>query len=236
MKKIYMFFLLLFAAGCSPKPELLFDGSSFDGWRGYDRSDVPGAWSIEDGALKVNGARPGDTLRDGGDLIYAAKKFKNFELELEWKISKGGNSGIHYLGQEVKGEPLYISAPEYQVLDNENHPDAQYGIAGNRQAASLYDMIPAEPQNTLPYGQWNKTRIVVKDKHVAHYQNGKKVLEYRLGSPEWETLLNNSKFGSERWPEAFGLMIRCGEEPGYIGLQDHGDDVWFRNITVRELN
>ena len=128
----------------------IFDGKSLDGWRGYGKDKVPSRWIIEDGCLKFCGTGTGEgQTGEGGDLIFA-HKFKNFELELEWKISKGGNSGIFYLAQEVTSkdkdgnevlEPIYISAPEFQVLDNANHPDAKLGKDNNRQAASLIQEI-----------------------------------------------------------------------------------------------
>lgn len=216
---------------------VIFDGKTFNGWRGYNRKDVPGKWTIEDGAIKFNGTGGGEAQsKDGGDLIFD-QKFKNFELELEWKISKGGNSGIFYLAQEVPDQPIYISAPEYQILDNENHPDAKLGVDGNRKSASLYDMIAAVPQNQKPYGEWNKTKILVYKGTVVHYQNGKAVVEYHLWTPQWKELLDNSKFSKEKWPMAYDLLLNCGGEnhEGYIGLQDHGDDVWYRNITVKAL-
>ena len=134
---------------------VIFDGKTLNGWRGYGKDKAPSRWTVEDGAIKFNGSGGGEAQTgEGGDLIFA-KKFKNFELEMEWKVSKGGNSGIFYLAQEVttqkdgktKYEPIYISCPEYQVLDNTNHPDAKLGVDGNRQSASLYDMIPAEPES-----------------------------------------------------------------------------------------
>ena len=126
----------------------LFDGKTLTGWRGYGMDTAPKAWGVEDGAIKLKGSGTGEGHgANGGDLIFS-HKFKNFQLELEYKISKGGNSGIFYLAQEVttkkdgkdQMEPIFISAPEYQVLDNANHPDAQLGKDGDRQAASLYDM------------------------------------------------------------------------------------------------
>lgn len=216
----------------------IFDGKTFEGWRGYNRTDVPGKWIIEDGAIKVNGSGGGEAQsKDGGDLIYATKKFKNFELEMEWKVSKGGNSGIFYLAQEVPGEPIYISAPECQVLDNENHPDARLGVDGNRKSTSLYDMIPANPQNAKPAGEWNKVKIMVYKGTVVHYQNDKVVLEYHLWTDQWKDLLDKSKFSKDKWPLAYDLLLNCGgpNREGYIGLQDHGDDVWFRNIKIKEL-
>ncbi|GAB6395034.1 MAG: glycosyl hydrolase [Bacteroidales bacterium] len=213
----------------------LFDGATFTGWRGYLKDKVPGRWIIEDGAIRLNGSGGGEAQeQDGGDIIFA-KKFKNFELSIDWKVARGSNSGIFYLGQEVKGQPLYVSAPESQVLDNDNHPDAQLGVDGNRKSSSLYDMIPANPQNAKPAGEWNNTTITVYKGTVIHKQNGKVVLEYHLWTPQWTELLQKSKFSQDKWPIAFALLNNVGgnAREGYIGLQDHGDDVWFRNIKVK---
>ena len=137
---------------------VIFNGKDFTGWRGYGKEHVPTKWTIEDGAIKFNGSGGGEAQDgDGGDIIFAYK-FKNFELQFEWKVDKGSNSGVFYLAQEVQTkdptsgemrmEPIYISAPEAQILDNENHPDAKLGKNNNRQSMSLYDMIPAVPQNS----------------------------------------------------------------------------------------
>ena len=225
---------------------VLFDGSSLEGWRGYGKDEVPTRWSIEDGCLKFSGTGTGEGQQgDGGDIIFA-HKFKNFELSFDWKVSKGGNSGVFYLIQEVTTEkdgetilePSYISAPEYQILDNANHPDAKLGKDGNRQSASLYDMIPAVPQNQNAYEQWNEGKILVYKGTVVHSQNGENVLEYHLWTQQWTDMLQASKFSQEKWPLAFELLNNCGGEnhEGYIGFQDHGDDVWYRNITVKVLD
>jgi len=219
--------------------QLIFDGSTFKGWRGYGKDSVPNAWSIDSGAIIISGSGKGEAgALQGGDIIFADKKFKNFTLSLEWKVSKGGNSGIFYLAQEIEGKPIYISAPECQVLDNQFHPDAQMGVDGNRQSSSLYDMIPAKPQNANPHGEWNKVEIMVYKGTVTHKQNGVVVVEYHLWTPEWKTLLDSSKFSKDKWPDAYDLLINAGGEnhEGFIGLQDHGDDVWFRNIKVKEMN
>ncbi|WP_291861935.1 DUF1080 domain-containing protein [Marinilabilia sp.] len=210
---------------------LLFNGEDFDGWRGYGKNIVPGAWTIEDDAIKINGSGEGEAgAQDGGDIIYG-KKFKNFELQFDWKVSKGGNSGVFYLAREFDELPIYRSAPEYQILDNVNHLDAKLGKNGNRQSASLYDLIPANPQNSKGWGEWNSGSVTVKEGVVTHKQNDEIVVQYNLWTPEWEQMIENSKF--KGWEE----MINAGGEEhlGFIGLQDHGDDVWFRNIKLKEL-
>lgn len=221
---------------------ILFDGTSMKGWRGYCKDYIPSKWNIKDGALHFNGRGEGE----GGDIIFT-HQFKNFIYEVEWKISEGGNSGIFYLAKEsatiskdgkIQYQPIYVSCPECQVLDNERHPDAKLGATlGIRQSTSLYDMIVAEPQNANPAGEWNKIKIVVKNGNVTHYQNGVKVLSYKLWGKEWIDLLQKSKFSEKSWPIAFELLKNCGGEgqKGYFGFQDHGDEVWFRNIRVKVL-
>lgn len=232
--------LVAFSCGNSSADEGwidIFDGKTFTGWRGYNRQDMPTRWTIEDGAIKFNGSGAGEAqAKDGGDIIFD-QKFKNFELEFEWKVAKGSNSGVFYLAQEIPNQPIYISAPEFQILDNENHPDAKFGVDGNRKSASLYDMIPANPQNSKPYGEWNTSSIIVYKGTVVHNQNGQNVVEYHLWTPQWQELLDNSKFSKEKWPVAYDLLLNCGGDnhKGYIGFQDHGDDVWFRNIRVKPL-
>ena len=226
---------------------VIFNGNEkMQGWRGYGKQHIPSRWIVEDGCIKFCGTGLGEgQTAEGGDIIFA-HQFQNFILELEWKVSKGGNSGIFYLAKEtarkqedgsLRFEPIYISAPEYQVLDNVNHPDAMMGIAGNRQSASLYDMIPAAPQNQNPFGEWNKARIMVYKGTVVHAQNDVNVVEYHLWTDQWTDMLQKSKFSAERWPIGFELLNNCGgdEHKGYIGLQDHGDDVWYRNIRVKVM-
>jgi len=220
---------------------ILFDGKTLNGWRGYNRNDIPSRWSVDkaENAIKFTGVIEGETVEKGskGDLIFG-RKFKNFEFSIDWKISKGGNSGVMYLGKEIKGKPSYISAPECQVLDNENHPDAKLGINGNRKSSSLYDMIPAVPQNAKPYGEWNNTTIIVDNGNVSHFQNGEKVLSYTLWTPEWIELLQGCKFSHDKNPLAFELLSNVGgtNREGYITLQDHNNDVWFRNIKIKILD
>lgn len=214
--------------------ELLFDGQTMDNFRGYCREDVPAAWIVEDGAIHLTGSGKGEAGADNGGDIITRKMYQNFELSLEWKISEGGNSGIFYLAQEkcgndsVAAEPIYKSAPEMQVLDNEKHPDAKLGKDGNRQAGSLYDLIPAKPQNAKPVGEWNKVVITVYKGTVIHNMNGENVVEYHLWTDDWKNMCADSKFAE--WPD----FVNPAAE-GYIGLQDHGDDVWYRNIKIKEL-
>ena len=205
---------------------LLFDGKTTDMWRKYDTTIFPSGWEISDSAIHCIGSGKGEAGQ-GGDII-TKDKFSNFELTLDWKVAKGGNSGIFYLAQEIHGEPIWKNAPEMQVLDNEGHPDAKLGIDGDRQAGSLYDLIPAVPQNAKPAGEWNSVKIMVFKGTVVHYQNGEKVLEYHLWTDEWKKMCAESKF--KDYPE----FINTATE-GHIGLQDHGDDVWFRNIKIKKL-
>ena len=212
--------------------QLLFDGETpSNHWRGYcDKAFPDSGWTVENGALKVMGSGAGEAGGAGGDIV-TKEKYSNFELKLEWKVSKGGNSGIFYLAEEQCGEDgaaIWKSAPEMQILDNENHPDARLGEDGNRKAGALYDMMPAQPQNTKPHGQWNSVRILVYDGTVAHFQNGEKILEYHLWTEDWKEMVKNSKF-----VEYDGFADVAKE--GYIGLQDHGHDVWFRNIKIKEM-
>lgn len=209
----------------------LFNGNDFTGWRGYGRADIPTAWVIEDGAIKIKGSGQGEAgAKDGGDIIYD-QKFKDFELTFEWKVSPGGNSGVFYLAQEIKGDPIWKSSPEYQILDNAKHPDAKLGKDGNRQSASLYDLIPANPQNSKPAGEWNTGGIMVYKGTVVHKQNGENVLEYHLWTDDWKKMIEASKF--KGWTN----FINAGGDAkeGFIGFQDHGDDVWFRNIRIKPL-
>lgn len=205
----------------------IFDGKTFTGWRGYNKSTFPErGWEAKDGILHCIGSGAGEA-GGGGDIIYD-RKLGNFELSLEWKISEGGNSGIFILGQEIPNEPIYKSAPEMQVLDNDRHPDAKLGVNGNRKAGSLYDLLPAVPQNAKAVGEWNTVNILCYQGTVVYNQNGANVVEFHLWTDEWKKMCANSKFKDWEW------FINTARE-GYIGLQDHGNDVWFRNIKIRIL-
>lgn len=206
---------------------LLFNGENFDGWRQCNGDAMPANWEIDDDAMKVftgEGKKEGQGAR--GDILYPAKKFENFELSIDWKSSPRGNSGIFYAVREVPGKPIYYAAPEIQVLDNENASDNKID---SHLAGSLYDIIPADPKTVNPAGSWNTVVIKVNDGHVTHTMNGKKVVSYTLWTPEWDEMVQNSKFKNfEGWTEGIA-------KEGYIGLQDHGYAIWFRNIKIREL-
>lgn len=220
----------------------LFDSESLKGWRGYGKDHLPDKWLVDKDLLFFNSSGTGE----GGDIIFTFP-FRNFELELEWKISKEGNSGIFYLAREIttksmegkdRVEPIYLSALEYQVLDDEHNPDAKLGNNNNRISGALYDIVSAEPQNSKGFGKWNKARIIVRHGHVIHELNDVKVMECQLWTPEWKNKLQASKFSETKWPLAFELMNNREEKhrQGYIGLQDHGHDVWYRNIRIKILN
>jgi len=208
---------------------LLFNGNNSEGWRGVNKADFPAGWEVVDGTLHCKGSGMGEAgAEEGGDILYG-KEFSNFHLKFEWKIGEGGNSGVFYLGKEVEDWPIWKTAPEFQVLDNDKHPDALLGENGNRKAASLYDLIPANPQNTKPAGEWNTAEILVYKGTVVHKQNGETVLEYHLWTDDWNQLVARSKFPSLN-PDWANVA-----KSGYIALQDHGDDVWYRSFKIREL-
>ncbi|WP_300999998.1 DUF1080 domain-containing protein [uncultured Duncaniella sp.] len=211
---------------------VIFNGKDFTGWRGFGKDHVAEKWTIDSVGNMHFASGPGE----GGDILFG-HEFENFDIMFDWKVSEGANSGFFYLGQEVVDGQLipymFMSAPEYQILDNVNHPDAKLGVDGNRQSASLYDMIPANPQNSKPWGEWNSGRVVVNKGHVEHYQNGEKVVEYDIFTPEWTERLQGCKFSETAWPEAFVLMNT--PHSGYVAFQDHGDEVWIRNVRIKEL-
>lgn len=215
--------------------KLLWDGKTTNGWRGAKLDIFPEkGWKIEDGILTVLNSG-GYESRNGGDIV-TTKLYKNFELEVDFKLTKGANSGIKYFVQPDlnKGEGSAIGC-EFQILDDEIHPDAKLGVAGNRTLASLYDLIPANalfynPSETTSKRQnkydWNRAKIVVDGNNVTHYLNGIKVVEYIRGTQMWKALVAYSKYNV--WPN-FGEF-----ESGNILLQDHGDEVYFKNIKIKE--
>lgn len=193
---------------------LLFDGMSTAGWRAYGADSMPAGWQAINGSL-TRVSRAAD--------IITTEQFGDFELTLEWRVEPRGNSGIFY--RAVEGlEWIYHGAPEYQVLDDAGHPDGRREITS---AGSDYGLYGTPRGVVRPAGEWNSTRIVAKGAHVEHWLNGRKVVEYEQGSPDWAARVAGAKFAA--WPQ-YGKAMR-----GHIGLQEHGGRVEFRNIKIREL-
>jgi hypothetical protein len=217
--------------------QLLWDGTSTQGWRGARSDRFPDkGWTVANGELKVLKSGGAESAH-GGDIV-TTKKYKNFILEVDFKITKGANSGVKYFVNTDlnKGEGSAIGC-EFQILDDVNHPDAKLGTNGNRTLGSLYDLIRANAREYAPYlpqekyfngiDQWNRARVVVNGKKVEHYLNGVKVVEYERDTQLWRALVSYSKYKS--WP-SFGEY-----ELGNILLQDHGDEAAFKNIKIKEL-
>ena len=217
MKKQILFFMAIFMIASSVNAEwtVLFDGEKVNGLRGYKQKGLPDSWVIVDGTMKTI---PGH----GVDLI-SENVYKNFELELEWKVPKGGNSGIFYFATE-EGIHIYESAPEMQVLDDATHTN---GKAALTSAGSLYDLIAASASVVKPVGEFNRVRIKVQDNHVEHWLNGIKVVDYIYQSEHMKALIAKSKFKT--------MPLFAKASSGHIGLQgDHGE-IWYRNIRIRKL-
>ncbi|WP_194778266.1 3-keto-disaccharide hydrolase [Pararhodonellum marinum] len=209
--------------------KLLFDGQSSTGWKGAYKENFPEeGWHVRDGTLIIEGADGGESTNFGD--IVTIEKFKAFDLAFDFKMTEGANSGVKYFVTLSEGNTGSAIGLEYQILDDEKHPDAKMGRDGNRTLASLYDLIRAEKESRFlrPIGEWNKGRVLVTpDNQVTHFLNGKKVLSYTRGSEEYRALVANSKYNI--W-EDFGEA-----EEGHILLQDHGDEVHFKNIKIKPL-
>lgn len=209
--------------------ELLWDGETTKGWKGARLDDFPeNGWTIEDGILTVL-ASGGQESAAGGDIV-TEQAYEDFEMKVDFKLTKAGNSGIkYYVDTDINQGPGSSIGLEYQILDDEHHPDAKLGNhEGSRTVASLYDLIQADPNKPINrVGEWNTAHIISKDNHVEHWLNGVKVLEYERGSEDFRKLVAESKY--DQWPE-FGEL-----ETGRILLQDHGDRVSFKNIKIKEL-
>lgn len=205
----------LTAAEKSAGWQLLFDGNTMSQWRNFKKNTLNPQWQIEDGAMKLS-------AKNGGDIVTKIS-YQHFELQLDWKIAAGGNSGIFVRVNET-GNTIYAQAPEIQILDNERHPDNKLP---SHLAGSLYDMIAAPPTAHQSAGQWNKVKIRLEHDQLTVWQNNVQTAAILINSPQWQQLLAKSKFAN--WP---GF---AATQQGHIGLQDHGDVVWFKNIKIKEL-
>ena len=208
------------AGGLTPEEQQegfrsLFDGTTLNGWRAF-RGQDHSIWTVQDGMIYQAGG-------DGADLI-TTDEIKDFELRLDWRIAPGGNSGIFYRATE-EYDQIYWSGPEMQVLDDARHPDGHNRLTS---AGSAYGLYAAPAGVVKPAMEWNAVRIIVRGNHVEHWLNGQKVVEYELGSPDWTAKVAASKF--HEWPH-YGLAPQ-----GHIGLQVHGNEVWYRNLRIRVLN
>ncbi len=194
---------------------LLFDGRTTTGWRGYRKQGIPAGWQARDGALT--------RVASAGDIVTTGK-YESFDLTWDWKIAPGGNSGVMYHVTEELNEP-YETGPEYQILDDQRfRPD---GLSLLTSAGACYALYPIPRHLAKPAGQWNHSRLLVDHGHVTHWLNGVKAAEYTLGSPDWDRRVTASKF--KEWPQ-FGKAAT-----GFIDLQDHGSEVAYRNLKIREL-
>ncbi|PTX43355.1 uncharacterized protein DUF1080 [Christiangramia gaetbulicola] len=205
--------------------QVLFSGNDLDSWQTYNRDSISSQWKIEDGVISFAPAEGDKRIKE---YLMTKDKYESFELQIEWKISEGGNSGILWAVQEMdKYDEPYYTGPEIQILDNQKHPDAKNGL--NRTAGALYDMVPPSEDVTKPAGEWNKEVIHIDHKNNKGWVklNGVKVTEFPVHGEGWENMVKDSKFSD--W-EDFGT-----NQKGYIALQDHDDKVWFRNIKIKEL-
>jgi hypothetical protein len=203
-----------------PKWDILFDGKSTAAWRGFRREDFPSkCWAVEDGALRTIA---GCDRADQRDIITKVK-YRDFELKLEWRVALGANSGIMYLVSEDENA-TWRTGPEMQILDDANHVD---GKNAKTSAGALYGLIAPVNKTLRPVGKYNQVRIIVRNGHVVYRLNGRKVLEFDLGSDALAAMIADSKF------KTFPRFAKNLE--GHIALQYHGDDVWYRNIRIRKL-
>lgn len=204
----------------------LFDGSTLNGWHTYGKTEPGKAWSVDSGAIHLSAAAKKNYQTDGGGDLVSADEFENFDLKLEWNISKGGNSGIIFYVQEdtSKYKETWNTGLEMQVLDNNGHSD---GKIPKHRAGNLYDLIAANPETVKGPGEWNQAEIIANKGQLDLYLNGTKVVSTTLWNDDWKKLVAGSKFKDM---PGWGTFTK-----GHIALQDHGNDVWYRNIMIKKL-
>jgi len=207
----------------------LFDGEMLDGWKRYNADEIGPLWTVEDGAIKCDGTGHGEGSPDIGGSLITVQTFGNFDLELEWKISEGGNSGILYhIVEKPEYSHAYVTGPEYQVCDDGTDPVTEE--TANKKAGSNYDMYAAPADKKLnPVGEWNTARIIYNDGKVEQWLNGEKVVEFDENSADFQERFSKSKWASGDYP------YWNTYKDGSIGLQDHGAQVWYRNIRIKRL-
>jgi hypothetical protein len=203
-------------SGNDSNVEVLFDGNSLDQWRGYNQEEIGKGWKITDGILEFDGT-------GGGDIV-TKNEYENFEFSFDWKVSPGANSGVMYRVTLGDSAP-YLSGPEFQILDDSKHADGKNELTS---AAALYGLYKCENKELKDVGEWNTSKIVQRGNKIEHWLNGKKVVTAEIGSEDWKKRVADSKF--KDW-EKFGVSPK-----GRIALQDHGNKVWFRNISIKQLD
>lgn len=229
MKKYLLAATLFVAIGFSASAQTkkkgfvkLFDGKTITGWHTYNKTGVGSAWDVEDGAIHMSPTKKG---KDGGGDLVTDQEYSNFHLKLEWKVAPKANSGvIFFVHEDKKYGQTYLTGPEMQVLDNDGHPD---GKITKHRSGDLYDMIKSTSEPVKAVGQWNKAEIISDNGKLTLILNGVKTVTTTIWDDNWKALIAGSKFA--KW-EGFGTY-----KTGKIALQDHGDEVWYRNISIKEL-
>jgi len=230
MKQYIYLVIIVLISGCSSTSKTktpkgftsLFDGKTTTGWHSYNKKNVGSAWEVQDGALHMNPSKKG---KDGGGDLVTDKEYTNFHFKAEWKVAPNANSGIiFYIHEDPKYSQTYLTGPEMQVIDNDGHPDAK--ITKHR-AGDLYDIVKSSSEPVKALGEWNKAEIISNNGNLTLILNGVEIVKTTMWDDNWKALLNSSKFA--KW-QGFATF-----KTGKIGLQDHGDEVWYKNISIKEL-
>lgn len=224
--RLFSLLALMLLVSCDDGWVEIFDGETLNGWKRYNKDDIGPLWQVQDGMIFFNGAGGGEGSGENGGTLITIKQYDNFEWTVDWKVSPGGNSGLLYhVVEKPEYSHAYNTGPEYQLIDDNNYSGP---LKDAQKAAANYDMYAASADKKLnPPGEWNTSRIIYNNGHVEHWLNGEKVLEFEEGSEDWKERYENSK-----WVDYPGW---CKYDKGSLGLQDHGANLWFKNIKVKEL-